>query len=65
MWLLLVLLSTTILGLRSRGICTERVVAHPITLFPFSPGFCYDRWKSSCFRELECTPTWKRVMCAI
>jgi len=35
-WLLLVLLPVIILVLRSRGILTERVVAHPNTLSPFS-----------------------------
>jgi len=37
MWLLLVLLPIIVLALRSRGIFTERVVAHPNTLSPFSP----------------------------
>jgi len=37
MWLLLVLLPVTVLVLRSRGILTKRVVAHLITLSPFSP----------------------------
>ena len=27
------------------GTLTERVVAHPPTLFPFPPGFLYDRKK--------------------
>jgi len=57
MWLILVLLPKIDLVLRSRGILTERVVAHPITLSLFSPGFCYDKWKSSYLRELEFSPT--------
>jgi len=40
MWLLLVLLPATVLVLRNRQILTERVVAHPITIFLF-PGFHY------------------------
>ena len=57
MWLLMVLLPTTVLVLRSRGILTERTVAHPITLSPWSPGLHYGkieakslipRWILSC-----------------
>jgi len=33
------LLPTTVLNLRRREILTEGVVAHPITLSPFSIGF--------------------------
>jgi len=57
MWLLLVLLPTIDFVLKSSGIRTERVVAHPITLSPFSPSFCYDRWKSNYLRKLEFTLT--------
>ena len=39
MWLLKVLLPTTVLVLRGQGILIERVVAHPITLFLF-PQAC-------------------------
>jgi len=35
----MVLLPVTVLVLRSRGILAECVVAHPITLFPFSQVF--------------------------
>jgi len=37
MWLLLVLMPVIVLVLRSRGIFTERVVAHPNTLSLFPP----------------------------
>jgi len=39
----MVQLPVTVLVLRSRGILTERVVAHPITVSPFSPGLYYDK----------------------
>ena len=43
MWLLMVLLPTMVLVLRSQGIFTEHVVAHPITLSHFSLGLHYDK----------------------
>jgi len=43
MWLLMALLFATVWVLRSRGILSEREVAHPITLSPFSPGLHYDK----------------------
>jgi len=39
MWLLKVLLPAMALVLKGQGILTVRVVAHPIPLSPFSPGF--------------------------
>jgi len=30
-------------GFKSQGMLTERVVAHPITLFPFSAGWHYEK----------------------
>jgi len=58
MWLLLVLLPVIVLVLRSRGVLTERVVAHPNTLSPFPPDLCYDKWKLGqiAYAELESTP---------
>jgi len=43
MWLLMLLLPEIVLVLRSREILTQHVVAHPITLFIFSPGLHYNK----------------------
>jgi len=43
MLLLKVLLLATVLVLRGRGILTERVAAHPITLSPFSLGLLFGK----------------------
>ena len=56
-WLILVLLPKIDLVLRSRGILTERVVAHPIAISPISLDFFYDRWKSNYLHEQEFIPT--------
>ena len=58
------LLLATVLLLRGRGILTERVVTHPTTLFPFSPGFLYDRKKLSQLRRNGSYPCLKGVKCA-
>jgi len=55
----LVLLAATILVLRSQEILTEHVVAHPTTLFPFSPGFHYDRKNSIYKCQVEVYPCLK------
>ena len=49
---------------RGWGILTERVVAHPTTLSPFSPGFLYDRKKLTQLCRNASHPCLKGVQCA-
>ena len=47
-----------------RETLTEHVVAHPTTLFPFSPGFLYGRKKLSQLCRSRSYPCLKGVKCA-
>ena len=53
-----------ILVLRGPGTLIERIVAHPTTPSPFSPGFLYDRKKLSQLYQNESYPYLKGVKCA-
>ena len=55
MWLLLVLSPTTVLVLRSRGILTERVITHPITISLFPQVFIATGRSRFIYVELEST----------
>ena len=72
MWMLLVLMPVIVLVFRSRGILTERVVAHPNILSSFRPPtFVIKGGSQATFAEMEftlletelCVPYRSRFMC--